>query len=457
MATHGSEHLGRTNTTRTGEGGASEGNERSTVLAAVRIFFLVLTLAVPLLTAIRFRTGEGAASRGEAEFFQNWWWVPMAIGVAFVAAFLAIDLLVPRKKISTLAGILLGLIGGLVATVGLGFIIDLVAESWDLTTHIPTFIFVVKILLGIALCYLAISTVLQTQDDFRLVIPYVEFAKQMRGVRPLILDTSAIIDARIVEVAETGISQAPIVIPQFVVEELQRLADSSDKLKRARGRRGLEVVTRLQRSALLDVSIDERPMPSKAVDHMLVDLARQLPGVIVTTDTGLAQVASIHGVVTLNLNDLAEAMRPNVVPGERLRVYLIRRGEQKGQGVGYLPDGTMVVAEDGAERLGSHAELTVTSMLQTAAGRMIFGRIGSEGTPDRAPADAPPGGAPATPGEPRADGIADGAPPEADEPSPSPKAENDLAERAEGPSGAAGGPFPPKGAAKPNRARNPRR
>lgn len=430
----------------------SDQKTRSTVLTAVRMFFLILTLAVPLLTAIRFRSGEGAASRGEAVFLENWWWLPLVIGVVFAASFLAIDLLIPRKKISTLAGILLGLIGGLLATVALSFIVDLVAESWDLNTYIPTLIFVVKILLGIAMCYLGISTVLQTQDDFRLVIPYVEFAKQMRGVRPHVLDTSALIDSRIVDVAETGISQAPIIIPQFVVAELQRLADSADRLKRARGRRGLEVVARLQRSALLDVSIDESPMPSKAVDHMLVDLARQLPAIIVTTDVGLAQVASIHGVVTLNLNDLANALRPNVVPGEHLSVQLIRRGEQRTQAVGYLADGTMVVAEDGQEHIGEQVELTVTSMLQTSAGRMIFGRIGPEprsedgSRAEREPAPAPPAetdGPDAASGnahaQPAAEEAASGdAPPTA---------------RAEPPRG----PFPPKGPARANRARNPRR
>ena len=129
------------------------------------------------------------------------------------------------------------------------------------------------------LCYLGITTVLQTQDDFRLVIPYVEFAKQIRGPRPLLLDTSALIDARIADLADTGIIQSPVVIPHFVVAELQLLADSSDKLKRARGRRGLDVIARLQRAAALDVSIDETAVPGKAVDQMLVELARRMPAI----------------------------------------------------------------------------------------------------------------------------------------------------------------------------------
>ena len=414
--------------------------------------FLVLTFAVPLLTAIQFREGAGSQTSAESTLLQDWWWSPIAVAVVFGGGFLAIDLLIPRKRVSALAGILLGLAAGLLATVAFSFVIDLVAESWDLVTYVPTFIFVVKILLGIAMCYLTISTVLQTQDDFRLVIPYVEFAKQMRGVRPLLLDTSSLIDARIVEVAETGISQAPIIIPRFVVEELQRLADSADRLKRSRGRRGLEIVSKLQRSHLLDVSIDETPMPSKAVDHMLVDLARQLPAIIVTTDVGLRQVAAIHGVMVLNLNDLANALKPDVIPGEQLQVQLIRRGEQKAQAVGYLPDGTMVVAEDGSGHIGESVALTVTSSLQTSAGRMIFGRIDPlDGTAGETAEPAPEGDARPT-GDaagPTGDVVgSDGAAP-ADEPAAQPT-EPAAAERPRG-------PFPPKAPARTNRARNPRR
>lgn len=413
---------------------------RSAALTAVRMVFLILTLTVPLLTAIQFREGGGSATKAESALLQDWWWAPILVAGVFAAGFLAVDLLTPRKKLSVLAGVLLGLAAGLLATVAASFIIDLVAESWDLTTYAPTFIFVIKILLGIAMCYLAISMVLQTQDDFRLVIPYVEFAKQMRGVRPLLLDSSSLIDARIVEVAETGISQAPIIIPRFVVEELQRLADSGDRLKRGRGRRGLEIVSKLQRSHLLDVSIDETPMPSKAVDHMLVDLARQLPAIIVTTDVGLRQVAAIHGVMVLNLNDLANALKPDLIPGEIVQVELLRRGEQKTQAVGYLPDGTMVVAEDGVERIGERVSLTVTSSLQTSAGRLIFGRIGAPDGGDETPEAGPEEGEPEEPSVQQT----------------SPERPAGVAEAPARPEPARG-PHPPKPPARPNRARNPRR
>ncbi len=410
---------------------------RSRVLTGVRLGFIVLMLMVPLLTVIRVKPW----GPDEARFFEKWWWVPIAFAAVMAGVFLGVDLAVPRKRISALSGGMLGLLAGLLAAVALGFVVDLIAESWSLTA-MPTFVFTIKVLLGIALCYVGISMVLQTQDDFRLVIPYVEFAKQMRGVRPLLLDTSALIDARIVEVAETGISQAPVLIPRFVVEELQRLSDSADRMKRMRGRRGLEIVSKLQRSHLLDVSIDESPTPSKAVDHMLVDLARQLPAIIVTTDVGLRQVAAIHGVMVLNLNDLANALKPDVIPGEQLLVQLIRRGEQKTQAVGYLPDGTMVVAEDGVGHIGEGVSLTVTSSLQTSAGRMIFGRIEPEEF-----AEAEPAG-PQAPAEPEAPTPADGGTPAV--PGATTEA---VSARVDPPRG----PHPPNPPVRTNRARNPRR
>ena len=176
---------------------------------------------------------------------------------------------------------------------------------------------------------------------------------------------------------------------------MQRLADSNDKLKRERGRRGLEVVRRLQRSAV-DVSVEDFGPPGAAMQTMLVDarlvgLAASLPAKIITTDTGLAKVAEIRGVATINLNVLANAMKPSLIPGEKLTIELVKRGEQPGQGVGYLPDGTMVVAEDGETSVGTAVELTVATSIQTANGRMIFGRIGAE--PDARPplrAEAPP-------------------------------------------------------------------
>jgi len=163
---------------------------------------------------------------------------------------------------------------------------------------------------------------------------------------------------------------------------LQTLADSGDPQKRAKGRRGLEFASRLQRNARLEVTIDERPVPGIGVDQMLIELARLMPAFIVTTDVALAQVAKINDIAVLNINDLANAIKTSVIPGQIITVSLIREGEQPGQAVGFLSDGTMVVAEDGGDAIGQTLELMVTSSLQTSAGRLIFARIGHQHGPE---------------------------------------------------------------------------
>src|SRR6185312_13601813 len=177
----------------------------------------------------------------------------------------------------------------------------------------------------------------------------------------------------------TRVIDQPMVVPRFVLQELQSIADSSDKLCRNRGRRGLDILNRLQKSPGIEVRIHDTELPELAgireVDQKLVILAKHLGGKVVTNDYNLNKIARLQGVEVINLNDLANAMKPIVLPGEALQVKLIKRGEEHGQGVGYLDDGTMVVAEQGAYHLGETVRLTVTSVLQTSAGRMIFGRI----------------------------------------------------------------------------------
>jgi len=182
---------------------------------------------------------------------------------------------------------------------------------------------------------------------------------------------------------QTGFLDAPLIVPQFVLEELQALADSGDKLKRARGRRGLAMVSKLQANAFIDVSIDNADIPRKSVDHMLLQLAQDQNLRILTTDYNLNKVAQIHGVTVLNLNELSNALKSQAIPGETLTVEVVKHGEGATQGVGYLPDGTMVVIEDAGKSIGQLVSCTVTNSLQTAAGRMIFGQMinrGSDGS-----------------------------------------------------------------------------
>jgi len=317
----------------------------------------------------------------------------MFIGTMVAAVVvLAADLLTPRKKIQTISAIYFGVIVGLILS-------DLIQSAFEPTLMLFMREDVRKAFSGVVMifiCYICVSTLLQTKDDFRFIIPYMEFSKDVKGARPLVLDTSVVIDGRIADVAETRVIDQPLIVPRFVLQELQGIADSSDKLRRNRGRRGLDILNRLQKSAGVEVKIHDAELPELAgireVDQRLVVLAKHLGGKVVTNDYNLNKIARLQGVEVINLNDLANALKPIVLPGEPLTVKLIKRGEEPGQGVGYLDDGTMVVTEQGAYHLGETVRLTVTSVLQTSAGRMIFGRFDA---PTPAPARAAHSGPPA--------------------------------------------------------------
>jgi len=313
---------------------------------------------------------------------------PYLIFVGAMAAAIAIvltDLLTPRKRIQTISAVYFGVIVGVILS-------DLVKNALEpaLTSYFrPEIRQGFNSLTMICICYVCVSMLLQTKDDFRFIIPYMEFSKDVKGARPLVLDTSVVIDGRIADVAETHVIDQPLIVPRFVLQELQGIADSSDKLRRNRGRRGLDILNRLQKSTGVEVQIHDAEIPELAgireVDQRLVVLARHLGGKVVTNDYNLNKIARLQGVDVINLNDLANAMKPIVLPGEGLTVKLLKRGEEPGQGVGYLDDGTMVVAEQGGYHLGETIRLTVTSVLQTSAGRMIFGRIDPV-SPSRNPA-----------------------------------------------------------------------
>jgi uncharacterized protein YacL len=221
---------------------------------------------------------------------------------------------------------------------------------------------------------------MQTKDDFRFIIPYVEFAKEIKGLKPLVLDTSVVIDGRIADVVETHIIDNQLIMPQFVVAELQAIADSSDRLRRGRGRRGLDMLNRLRSDPTVDLQIFDRELPQfagQSVDQKLVLLAKHLEGKVVTNDYNLNKVAKLHNVGVINLNDLSNALKPLFLPGDHLEVRIIKVGEEPGQGVGYLEDGTMVVIEGGREYVNKNIIANVTSVLQTSAGRMVFGKFES--------------------------------------------------------------------------------
>jgi len=191
-----------------------------------------------------------------------------------------------------------------------------------------------------------------------------------------ILDTSVIIDGRIADICETGFVDGTLVVPQFVLKELQQIADSADSLRRNRGRRGLDILQRIQKMAGLDVVISDADFPDlKEVDLKLIELARSLQGKIVTNDFNLNKVAQLRGVDVLNINELANSLKPVVLPGELMKVFILKEGKEYNQGVAYLDDGTMVVVDNARKSIGKTIDIAVTSVLQTTAGKMIFGRF----------------------------------------------------------------------------------
>jgi uncharacterized protein YacL len=218
------------------------------------------------------------------------------------------------------------------------------------------------------------------------------FSTERAGKRNTkVLDTSAIIDGRIADIAETGFLEGALIVPEFVLRELQMVADSSDSSKRQRGRRGLDVLQRMRGNEQITVQIAEEDYPHiKEVDLKLIELARQLEAKIVTNDFNLNKVAQVRGVGVLNINDLANSLRPVVLPGEKMRVVIMKEGKEFDQGVGYLDDGTMVVVDHARRLIGRSVEICVTSVLQTASGKMIFGRLDDGSRPEamRAAAEA---------------------------------------------------------------------
>jgi uncharacterized protein YacL len=198
-----------------------------------------------------------------------------------------------------------------------------------------------------------------------------------------ILDTSVIIDGRIADIAETGFVDGVLIIPQFVLRELQLVADSADSLKRNRGRRGLDILQRIQKIATIQVQIVETDYPSvREVDLKLIELAKETEGKIVTNDFNLNKVAQLQGVEVLNINELANSLKPIVLPGEAMRVFILKEGKEYNQGVAYLDDGTMVVVDNARKLIGKTIDISVTSVLQTTAGKMIFGKYDERTRPD---------------------------------------------------------------------------
>jgi uncharacterized protein YacL len=340
------------------------------VLGILRIAFILTSIGVGFfLSSVEELTKDSDAL---------WWGFVLGIplvGTAIVGA----DWAVPRKRLDAISAIYFGLIVGLFLAYvgGLAFGPFLMITDPDQAERATS---AAQLILAPMLCYICISLLMQTRDDFRFIIPYIEFSKEVKGRRPYILDTSVVIDGRIADVVETNAFDSQLVMPRFAITELQAIADSSDRLRRSRGRRGLDILNRLRNNPEVDLKIYDRDLPEFAgqpVDLKLVGLAKHLEGKLITNDYNLNKVARLHGVGVINLNDVANALKPVFLPGEHIEVRVVKAGEEPGQGVGYLDDGTMVVIEGGRDHIKQNVHIAVTSVLQTSAGRMVFGRFES--------------------------------------------------------------------------------
>ncbi|MFH1645959.1 MAG: PIN domain-containing protein [Candidatus Omnitrophota bacterium] len=240
---------------------------------------------------------------------------------------------------------------------------------------------IMQVVLTLIFCYLGMTLAIRGKDEFNLIIPYIKFSRQNRRDDVTVVDTSIIIDGRIIDICETKFIGGRFILPRFVLKELHQIADSSDSLKRNRGRRGLDILNKMQKNPHMDVKIHEEDFPEMAeVDAKLVKLAKLLGGRIFTNDYNLNKIAEIQGVDVLNINELSNALKPVMLPGEEMEIKLIKEGKESSQGIGYLDDGTMIVVEGGRHLIGQNCKVVVTSVLQTSAGRMIFAKANGSGS-----------------------------------------------------------------------------
>jgi uncharacterized protein YacL len=298
----------------------------------------------------------------------------VSAGLALLIAVVIIlfEIRIQQASLKTLIGAGIGSMMGIVGGVLIGFLISY-QESGAVQPSTKVFL---TLALAFIMAYVGLMVGATKGDYLDLTALGGIFSDKATRRDVKILDTSVIIDGRIADVAETGFLSGTIVIPQFILRELQQVADSPDSNKRQRGRRGLDMLNRLQSNPSLDIQVVDTDFPAvKEVDLKLLELSKSLDGVVVTNDFNLNKVAQVHGLQVLNINELANSLKPVVLPGEAMRVFILKEGKEYNQGVAYLDDGTMVVVDNARRMIGKNADIAVTSVLQTTAGKMIFGRL----------------------------------------------------------------------------------
>ncbi len=308
--------------------------------------------------------------RGSRQF------ISAGLGIVIAACIIGFEMRARRASLKTLIGAAFGSILGIVGAYLIGMLIS-TQETAAVNPEMKTF---VTVALAFFMAYIGLM-VGAAKGEFLDLSALGGFFSDKNAVKRdyKVLDTSVIIDGRIADVAETGFLGGTLIIPQFILTELQQVADSPDSSKRQRGRRGLDMLQRLRNNSNIDIQIIETDYPAvKEVDLKLIELGQELDAVIVTNDFNLNKVSQLRGVSVLNINELANALKPVVLPGEAMRVFILKEGKEYNQGVAYLDDGTMVVVDNARRLIGKTADVAVTSVLQTTAGKMIFGRLWEE-------------------------------------------------------------------------------
>jgi len=294
----------------------------------------------------------------------------LLIGFGLALGIVLFEVRLRRLSLKTLIGALIGSIAGIIGAT----LISLVVSRMTVPSEVASFlqIFIILFMAYVGLMLGADKGNLLNMKTFENIF----LTERQNLLNYKLLDTSVIIDGRIADVCETGFLEGVLIAPQFVLNELQMIADSSDSIKRNRGRRGLDILQRIQKMSNVKVQILEKDYPEiKEVDLKLIELAREMNAKIVTNDFNLNKVAQLRGVAVLNINELANSLKPIVLPGEAMKVFILKEGKEENQGVAYLDDGTMVVVDEARNLIGKNVEIAVTSLLQTTAGKMIFGKI----------------------------------------------------------------------------------
>jgi uncharacterized protein YacL len=298
-------------------------------------------------------------------------WPGLFLGLILGLVVVLIDRLLKGVSLRLFSSATFGLLLGLIFA-------NLLMASQVLRYQSETMQWAVRLIVYAIFGYLGMMLAMRSsRDEFSLIIPYVRFARETTQHEPLVVDTNVIIDGRIADLCGTGFLSRSLIVPRFILDELQLLADSHDPTKRERGRRGLEILNQLQRSREVELTIHDSTSEDVdlGTDARLVRIAKVLKARLLTNDHALSQVARLQGVGVLNLSDLARALRPTVVAGDEIDLHLVKEGRESHQAVGYLPDGTMIVVNHARAHLGKTRTVVVASALQTAAGRLIFAEL----------------------------------------------------------------------------------